>query len=38
MRPYNFKVWGYPPETRLAMPLAPAYVAVAVWLAAISAS
>lgn len=25
-------LWGYPPETRLAMPLAPAYVAVAVWL------
>jgi hypothetical protein len=23
---------GYPPETRLAMPLAPAYVALAVWL------
>jgi hypothetical protein len=23
---------GYPPETRLAMPLAPAYVAIAVWL------
>jgi hypothetical protein len=25
-------LWGYPPETRLAMPLAPAYVAMAVWL------
>ncbi len=25
-------LWGYPPETRLAMPLAPAYVALAVWL------
>jgi hypothetical protein len=25
-------LWGYPPETRLAMPLAPAYVAIAVWL------
>jgi hypothetical protein len=25
-------LWGYPPETRLAIPLAPAYVAVAVWL------
>ena len=23
---------GYPPETRLAIPLAPAYVALAVWL------
>lgn len=23
---------GYPPETRLAMPLAPAYIAIAVWL------
>lgn len=25
-------LWGYPPETRLAMPLAPAYVALALWL------
>lgn len=25
---------GYPPETRLAMPLAPAYVALAIWLIA----
>jgi hypothetical protein len=25
-------LWGYPPETRLAMPLAPLYVALAVWL------
>ena len=25
-------LWGYPPETRLAMPLAPAYLALAVWL------
>jgi hypothetical protein len=25
-------LWGYPPETRLAMPLAPAYAALAVWL------
>jgi hypothetical protein len=25
-------LWGYPPETRLAMPLAPAYMALAVWL------
>jgi hypothetical protein len=25
-------LFGYPPETRLAMPLAPAYVALAVWL------
>lgn len=25
-------IWGYPPETRLAMPLAPAYVALALWL------
>ena len=25
-------LWGYPPETRLAMPLAPAYVALGVWL------
>jgi len=25
-------LWGYPPEARLAMPLAPAYVALAVWL------
>jgi hypothetical protein len=25
-------LWGLPPETRLAMPLAPAYVALAVWL------
>ena len=25
-------LWGYPPETRLAMPMAPAYVALAVWL------
>lgn len=25
-------IWGYPPETRLAMPLAPAYIAIAVWL------
>lgn len=25
-------LWGYPPETRLAMPLAPVYAATAVWL------
>jgi hypothetical protein len=25
-------LWGYPPETRLAMPLAPVYAALAVWL------
>src|SRR5256885_10011241 len=25
-------LWGFPPETRLAMPLAPAYVALALWL------
>ena len=25
-------LWGYPPETRLAVPLAPAYAALAVWL------
>ena len=25
-------LWGYPPEPRLAMPLAPAYVALAPWL------
>ena len=25
-------LWGYPPETRLAMPLAPAYMALALWL------
>jgi Domain of unknown function (DUF4386) len=25
-------LWGYPPETRLAIPLAPAYVALALWL------
>lgn len=25
-------LWGYPPETLLAMPLAPAYVALALWL------
>jgi Domain of unknown function (DUF4386) len=25
-------LWGFPPETRLALPLAPAYVALALWL------
>jgi hypothetical protein len=25
-------LWGLPPETRMAMPLAPAYVLLAVWL------
>jgi hypothetical protein len=25
-------LWGYSAETRLAMPLAPAYMALAVWL------
>jgi len=25
-------LWGFPPETRLAMPLAPAYICLAVWL------